>query len=111
MTYIPGICNITPGGRRKRLAAGIVFAVVSITSYLYAPTFLTVILVFITCVLLIEYVQSFCVYKGLWGMHEDENGVHHTNRRFAGADRKKSWKIIIMATIITAIVTAAASFL
>ncbi len=110
MTYIPGICNITPTGRKKRLAIGIAFIMISMASYAYAPVFLAI-LVFITCVSLIEYSKSFCVYMALRGSHEDEKGVHHTNKRFTEADRRKSWKIIIMASIITAVVTAAASFL
>ena|SRR3989344_902418 len=103
MAYIPGICNITPGGRRKRLAAGIAFVAISMASYAYAPSLLSI-PVFIACILLIEYRQGFCVHKGLRGLHEDDKGSHHTNMRFVAVDRKKSYKIILAAAIVSSLI-------
>src|SRR3989344_1297019 len=104
MPYIPGVCNITDKGRRKRLLIFLALASISIFSRITLHDewrILAAPFIFISSVSLLEYAYSFCAYFGIRGMHEDEKGLHHTNKRYIKPDRRKSYKIISAAVIIT----------
>lgn len=108
MTYIPGVCNVARAGRRKRLLIFIGFAAISALAYILMPSFRILVAapMFISATALLEYAFNFCAYLGIRGMHEDEKGMHYTNERYRAADRRKAWKIIIAAAVMSAIVTA-----
>ena len=120
--YIPGTCNI--GGseltRRKRIAILLFILSMVLSGFYYIRAhsdYLVLVLVFgfwaATSVSLLQVLNKFCVRYGLGGSFNfGANGQsgRTRNAEFIATDRRKTFLMLIQATLISAVITGAVFF-